>query len=375
MLTLLRNIEVYDPKPIGKKDLLLAGEKIEKILPAEQTNPNPLIDLVIDCSGLMAWPGLIDQHVHILGGGGEQGAISRAPEIGIDEIMRAGVSTVVGLLGADAGTRSLPALYAKAKSLEAQGLTTYTYSGSYALPPVTITGNVTDDLLLIDKVIGTKIAVSDHRSSQPGLGDLARVASQTHLGGLLGGKAGVLHTHIGDGKGGLGPLGELIAQTDLPAEMFVPTHVNRNPALFAEAMEFCRQGGNIDLTAGETAGIPVPEGIRRLLDAGISLEHVTVSSDSNGSIPGGGVASIRTLNEDLVGCIRAGIGIENSLRLFTENVAKLLKLSPRKGAIQPDSDADILIVDNNYMVKMLFCMGRLLFEQQQKNTSKTGAEG
>lgn len=107
----------------------------------------------------MLAPGLIDQHVHITGGGGEAGYHSRTPEITLSGIIRYGTTTVVGTLGTDGCTRSLENLYSKAKALEYEGISTFIHTGSYALPSVTFTGSVTRDLVLIDKVIGCKIAV------------------------------------------------------------------------------------------------------------------------------------------------------------------------------------------------------------------------
>ena len=364
MLTLLTNLACFCPAPCGKRDILIAADKICRLLPAGTAPETELIEKKIDCEGLAAFPGLIDQHVHITGGGGETGFGSRIPEIGIQEILMAGVTTLVGLLGADGCTRSLENLYAKARSLELEGVTTFLYSGSYALPPVTFTGGMVRDLVLIDKVIGAgEIAISDHRSSQPSTGELLKLAADTHLGGLLGGKAGVVHLHVGDGKGGLSPLLRMVKESDLPVEQFVPTHVNRNSFLFSQALDYCRSGGNIDLTAGETAGIPVPQAVGRMAAEGIDLSRVTVSSDANGSVPGGGTTKIQALYDDLKACVTGpGLRPETALSLATENVAKLLKLYPRKGALREGSDADIMITDNNYNVQMLFSMGKLVVE-------------
>lgn len=363
MLTLLQNITCYGPEPYGNRDLLIASGKIETIAPPGSLLGNPLIKNSIDGNGLFAFPGIIDQHVHILGGGGEQGFASRVPEIDGNEILRAGVTTVVGLLGADGTTRSLEALYAKAMALEAQNVTAYLYSGSYTVPAVTFTNDVTRDLLFIDKVIGIgEIAVSDHRSSCPSLQELLRIASAAHLGGLLGGKAGVVHFHIGDGKDGLTPITRILDCSDLPKEELVPTHTNRNPSLFADAVNYCRAGGNIDLTAGESAGVAVPDAVRMLINGCADLTRVTVSSDAGGSIPGGGVAKIQALYDDIIRTIRSGISPETAFRLVTENVAKLLKLYPQKGVIQPGSDADILVTDADFNIKMLFCRGKPVIE-------------
>ena len=366
-MLLLRNIECYNPEPCGKKDILIASDKIEALVPAGTLSDNPLIDEKLDCSGLFAFPGIIDQHVHILGGGGEQGFESHIGEINVKDIRNSGVTTIVGLLGADGTTRTLESLYAKAKTLEAQNVTAYLYSGSYAVPPVTFTGNITRDLVLIDLVIGAgEIAVSDYRSSCPTLPELLRLATNTYLGGMLGKKAGVVHFHIGDGKGGLAPLKNILEQSDLPKEALVPTHTNRNPSLFQEAMSYCSTGGYIDLTAGETAGIAVPDAIHMLQNNGVGLSRVTVSSDAGGSIPSGGVAKNQALFDDLVACIHSGISPTDAIRLATENVARLLKLYPEKGTLQKGSDADILIMDEKYQIRMLFSRGKLVLQSGMK---------
>lgn len=364
MLTLLKNLECYCPDYAGKKDILIANDKILRLLPAGEFAKEAILDNVYDCDGLTAYPGLIDQHVHILGGGGEQGFASRIPEIDIKEILMAGVATVVGLLGADSCTRSLECLYAKAKALENQGITTYIYTGSYTVPPVTFTGSTLRDLVFIDKVIGTgEIAISDHRSSNPTVEQMLKVASDTHLGGLLGGKAGVVHLHLGDGKERLKLLFAMVQNSDLPIEQFVPTHVNRKPELFDEAVEYCRGGGHIDLTAGETAGIPVPEAVRRLKDSGVDMSLVTLSSDAGGSVPGGGVCRMGAVFEDLKHCLDdKTLRQDEVIRLMTENVAKLLKIYPKKGTLKEDSDADILICDVNHRIVKLFCMGKLMID-------------
>ena len=103
--------------------------------------------------------------------------------------------------------------------------------------PTTLTGSVRDDIVFIDPVIGVgEIAISDHRSSQPTFDEFLRVASECHVAGLMTGKAGVLHLHVGDGARGLEFLREALRTTELPARVFQPTHVNRRKALFKEAL-------------------------------------------------------------------------------------------------------------------------------------------
>lgn len=372
MLTLLKNADCYCPSHIGIRNILIAANKIYKITTPGEINDSALIENTIDCGGLYAFPGLIDQHVHITGGGGEEGFASRAPELELGEITGAGVSTIVGLLGADGCTRSMESLYAKAKALEAQGLTTYIYSGSYSVPQVTLTGSLMKDIVIVDKVVGAgEIAIADHRSAQPDVSALLKLSADAHLGGLLSGKAGVVHLHIGEGKEGLGLLLRMVKESDLPMDMFVPTHVNRSVPLFWQAVEYCRAGGNIDLTAGETAGVSVPEAVSIFKKEGINMTKVTVSSDAGGSIPGGGISKVEALYSDLMEIIKQSVlPPEEALRLATENVAKILKLYPAKGALSEGSDADIFMTDKNYRLMMLFSGGKLLVNKDVSRRCK-----
>lgn len=361
MLTLLKNAECYAPEYLGKKDIVIACDKIYKIV-NPQSQSYGLIENVIECGGLKAFPGIIDQHVHIIGGGGEEGFESRIPEIEFNEIIDGGVTTLVGVLGIDSFTRSLENLLAKARALDEQGLTTFIYTGSYAVPTITLTGSIAKDIVLIDKIIGTgEIAISDHRSSCPTLSELVKLSSDTHIGGLLSKKAGVVHIHIGEGKELLQPVIEILNNSNLPIEQFVPTHVNRTEALFRSAIDYTvSKGGYIDLTAGEGIGVNVPNAIQTLIDNNADMTKVTVSSDANGSIPNMGVGKICTLFDDIKKCVLGkNISPEVAFGLVTKNVANVLKLYPKKGALKEGSDADIIITDKDYNIKKLFCLGKL----------------
>ena len=366
MLTLLRGARCFCPRSAGEKDIVIAGGRIYRMTQPGAVAATPLFERIIDCGGLYAFPGLVDQHVHFAGAGGEEGYGSRTRELEAKEILNAGVTTAVGLLGADGTARSMTVLYAKAKSLEAEGLTAYLYSGSYAVPPVTLTGTLMGDLLFTDSVIGAgEIAISDHRSSNPDVRVLTALATQAHLGGLLSGKAGVVHLHVGDGKGGLDVLRQILRESDLPAGMFVPTHLNRNPGLFRQASDYCGNGGRIDLTAGEKTGIGIARAVSLLANEGAGLSRVTVSSDAGGSTPDGGEATVGALYSDFAEILRqSALPAEEAVRLFTENPAAVLKLSQRKGALREGGDADILLTDDRYELKMVFAMGRLLVDRR-----------
>src|SRR4051812_29145869 len=82
---LLRNADVYDPRPLGLKSLLIGGGQIlwlgdDGSLPAL---PAALSDITeeLDVRGRRLIPGLVDGHVHVTGGGGEAGFKSRVPPV------------------------------------------------------------------------------------------------------------------------------------------------------------------------------------------------------------------------------------------------------------------------------------------------------
>src|SRR5512139_4201755 len=191
LFTLIKEGTLYAPQNMGMKDILIVGRTIARI--ADHIDlPSDLPIRRISASGKLVTPGLVDLHVHLLGGGGEAGPRTRTPEITLSKITRAGVTTVVGCLGTDDVSRRPETLLAKAMQLEEEGISTYIYTGSYQFPPPTITGSVRKDISLIPKVIGVgEIAVSDHRSSQPSFEELCRVAAEARVGGMIGGKAGL----------------------------------------------------------------------------------------------------------------------------------------------------------------------------------------
>jgi beta-aspartyl-dipeptidase (metallo-type) len=335
---------------------------------------------VISGEGLVAVPGLVDGHVHLAGGGGEGGYATRTPELELGDAIRAGITTVVGCLGTDGVTRSLESLLARALGLEEEGLSTFILTGSYGVPLVTLTGSVERDLLLVEKVVGAgEVAVSDHRSSQPTFEELARIVADARRGGLLAGKKGVVNFHLGDGPSGLAPLRRLVGETEIPIGQLLPTHVNRNTALFEEAIAWALRGGLVDLTTSavpefyEDGTVKPSVGLKRMLDAGIDPSLVTFTSDGQGSLPdydgegrlrGLGVGRVASLLAEVRDAVLAdGVPFELALAVATRNPARALGL-PRKGVLAEGNDADVVLLRREDLsVHTVVARGRLLMRE------------
>lgn len=382
MLTLIKGSKVYAPHFIGKKDVLISGGTIHLI--ADSMDSCPAYDIqVIDGCGKYLFPGFIDSHVHILGGGGEGSYHTRTPEIMLTDITLGGVTTVVGCLGTDGTTRTMASLLAKARGLEAEGITTYIYSGSYQVPVRTLTGSTMDDLILIDKIIGTgEIAISDHRSSQPTREEFAKIVADTRVGGILSGKAGVVNIHMGDGRQKLSYLRYVLEETEIPPTNMLPTHINRSAALMQDGIDYAKSyGGPIDLTTSsdpnflEEDEVKASAGLKMALDAGVPEHQITFSSDGQGSLPvfdkdgtfiGLGVGKVTSLYREFWDAVKTdGVGLEQALLPVTKNPATILKLVG-KGGIAPGMDADLILADRETLeIDTVLAKGRVMVAQGQ----------
>jgi beta-aspartyl-dipeptidase (metallo-type) len=371
--------EVYSPEYLGRKDILVVGEKIVSL---SNGIPSELLDYlnarVIEVSGYIVVPGFIDQHVHIAGAGGEGGPLFRTPPVRLSQLVGYGITTVVGLLGTDGITRSPVDVLMRARQLREEGISTWMYTGSYQLPPPTITGSVARDIALIEEVIGVKTSVSDHRSSHPTVEELRKLISEARVAGILSGKAGVVHVHVGNEKPGLRPLLEAIDGTDIPIEQLAPTHLNRNRDLLAQAVEFGKAGGYVDVTTsvspelGMRSSVKASEAVKHLVKEGVPVDRITMSSDGNGSLPvfderGNlvklDIARPQTLYREFVDLVLLeGVSLEDAVRVVSTNVADHLKLRS-KGRVAPGRDADLVVLEKGSLrVVYVVARGRVFVE-------------
>lgn len=382
-MKLIRQAEVYAPEYLGKKDILVINDKIVAIEDQISGGFDQLTVEEIDGSSLIATPGFIDCHFHILGGGGEGGYQNRTPEVALSQLTTAGVTTVVGCLGTDGVGRDMVALISKAKGLEAEGISTYVYDGSYRLPLDPVTDSLIKDFLTIDKVIGIgEIAVSDHRSSQPSFEEFTRAVADARVGGMLSGKAGITNVHLGGGKRQYELLLQTVKETEIPISQFLPTHANRTSELFEASIAFAKMGGTIDFTASEDPDfwereddeVRFSKGLKRLLDEGIGLDQFTMTSDGQGSLPyfdennqfiGLGVGSSRALMVGIKEAVQVEqIPLEIALRAITSNPAKILKLA-QKGRIAPGMDADLCLLNQDTLdVETVIAKGKVMVDKK-----------
>ena len=376
---LIKNADVYAPEHLGLNDILIVNDKIAQIN-KNITVTNDFHAKVLDAQGRKVVPGYVDQHVHIIGGGGESGPYSRTPEIFLSELTRVGITTVVGVLGTDGTSRHNESLLAKARGLTHDGITAYILTGSYEIPVHSMTGDVRRDIILINECLGVgEIALSDHRSSQPTRAELEKILTQSRLGGMLSGKAGVVQFHMGVGERGIDVLFDIVRETESPAKHFIPTHVNRAFHLFEQAKEFAKLGGYIDITSGirEQDGFPAcvkpSDAIKELYEEKIPMDRVTMSSDANGcmsvTLEDGTqkqlAVSPDSFHEEVRAAILSGVPLHVVANVVSSNPAKANGLYPQKGCLYENSDADLIIYDEDYGVDTVIAKGQLMVQDGQ----------
>ncbi len=372
---LIKYGDVYSPSFIGKKDILIASGKIMAIHDSIDLNSLKAFEVeVFDASNRIVIPGLIDAHVHIAGAGGEGGPSTRTPEMKLSQMLEGGITTVIGCLGTDGVTRVPDSVLMKVKSLRTQGVSAWMYTGSYQVPTPTITGSIDRDLAIVDEVIGVgEIAISDHRSSCPSTLELIRIAEQARVGGMLGGKSGIVNIHMGDAKNPFQPIVDAVNQSELKYKQFLPTHCNRNEYIFEDAKWYGKEG-YVDITASSYPYFPEYEikpskAIAELLNAGVPIEHITMTSDGNGSLPqfdeNGELVKLEVgmpksiFTEMIDAVLLEKLPLETAIKVVTSNVAQILKLKT-KGKVNVGFDADIVVLNKDYSINDVFANGNCM---------------
>jgi beta-aspartyl-dipeptidase (metallo-type) len=376
--TLIQNARLLTPEGSRQSSLLMGAGKILAIAP-DLLPPRQLQCRMVDARGHWVVPGIIDQHVHLIGGGGEAGFHTRTPEVMLSQLLKAGITGVMGLLGTDGMTRHVASLFAKTMGLRNEGISAWMLTGSYEVPTITITGSVRDDIAFIEPVLGVKTAISDHRASQPTIEELIRMATQARSAALLTQKPGLVVMHMGNASSALAPLEEILAHSDVPTGHFLPTHVNRQRHLLEYGIRLARtQGVNLDITSGISpvsgarGAVKPSDAVLEAQEQGVSLSQLTLSSDGNGSIPafdkqgnvcGLTVAGFSSLLDEARD-LSQRLTLEQAWPLLSSNVAHRLKL-PHKGHIALGYDADLLMLDDAFNVERLWAGGRLMVDNGQ----------
>ena len=381
-LTIIRCGQVLAPDALGARDVVIAGERIVAV--ADPGVEITGLDVeVLDLRALTVAPGFIDNHVHVLGGGGGLGFASRAPELQTSQLTRAGITTVIGMLGFDATSKDMRALIAKTKAFREDGISAWALTGATLEHPVpTLTGRIRDDIAFVEEIIGVgEISVSElgyaYDSNGPGAQYIAEAATGGLLAGRLARKRGYLCLQVPPYHGaGLKPLMTMLERTGLPIAQLLPSHVNQTDVYMADAIAWAKRGGLVDVGANYSPennfsrATPPAKAIARLREAGVPLAHILLSSDGNGAPPKEEqregqpavanympVGALHSVWRRLI--VEERLAPTDALRVVTSNVANATGLT-QKGRIAAGLDADLVAFDDDWQLHTVIARGRVM---------------
>jgi beta-aspartyl-dipeptidase (metallo-type) len=354
MFQLITNGEVFTPEPRGRVDVLLSAEHVLKVGRVDERALHAVgceVD-VIDASGAVVVPGLLDPHEHLLGGSGEKGFASQTPEIGLSEIVCAGITSVVGCLGVDTTMKTMAGLLAKVKGLREEKLNAYLWSGGYNVPATSVMGSVREDIMFLEECIGAgEVAIADRRGTAPGARELAKLVTDAYVGGMLAKKAGITHFHVGELEERLAVLREMVERFEVDPKWYYITHIERSEELMREAIQLASEGSTCDIDTSEG---DLHKWVRFWLDEGGDPAQLTISSDASKSSPTKFTREVRGLVLD------HGMSLDVVLPFVTTNTARVLCLE-HKGALAPGKAADVVVLDRDGLeVREVISKGRRL---------------
>jgi beta-aspartyl-dipeptidase (metallo-type) len=234
--------------------------------------------------------------------------------------------------------KNMMGLVGKVKGLREQGLDAYAWTGGYRVPPSTLLHAPREDILFVGEIIGVgEIAISDERSMDPDPAELAKIAHDAYDGGMLAGKCGLTHFHVGDHEARLAPVRNLIDNFSVRPSWLYATHIERNEALMKEAIALSHRGLNVDI---DIVNEDLSEKLRFFIDNGGNTDCLSISSDA-------AISSPRTLYEQIRSAVKNHhFELEQVLRLATENPARIMKLD-RQGRLDHGKRADLLVLDED----------------------------
>ena len=72
------------------------------------------------------------------------------------------------------------------------------------------------------------------------------------------------------------------------------------------------------------------------------------------------VGSVATMDVLVQNMVKAGVPLEDALRMASETPAKIMGVYDRKGSLEKNKDADILILDKKLRIRAAWCMGKMV---------------
>lgn len=354
MKLLLKGADLYTPKHIGIRDVLVENGIIIKIK----------TDIVescetIDCRGKIVCPMFVDGHEHLTMKGVEYTARG---------ILNSGVNTVVGVLAEEQTVEDVEKLINKTKELNKKhNINTYCLAGSKNFI------HDTSSYIVENKcVVGIKTALFSERRPKPNLSyeKLKQDSLSTYNAGIKADKNVQVHIHldhpfprggeanieeINSGKlDNLNWIDKIVEETDIPYSLFKLTHSEK---YYDRILEYANKGVYLDYTATHrTDETKYSSLIKAIKSCKYDLSKFSISSDlgilttERGFV---GEETPFTLLNTIRLLIKKGLSFEQVLPLVTTNA--LAPIEEKEELVCAGEKCDLMILNTNFEIeKLLF---------------------
>ena len=198
-----------------------------------------------------------------------------------------------------------------------------------------------------------------------------RILSDIRVGGMIAGKMGVLHIHMGDLPGGMEVFDQIVKR-GIPIKHLRPTHCGRIEHLFKDSLAFAKRGGVIDITSGGGCYAPLVDLVKTAMSES-DANNITLSTDGGGSMPrfdangnmvGLGTGSTTGNLDALRDLVKANLPLETVLPLITTNPARHLELKG-KGRLEAGMDADLCLFTEDLTLHHVMAKGKFLMKDRE----------
>ena len=345
-MKIMRNICLPTINENEKYDLLILKDRFFITKPGDVLIRNNVCITEIDAEDYLGLPGLIDCHIHLLGGGSLLDLDIAEPFA--EDLYQNGITGVIGSLGFDDTTKTITSLIAKTKKLRKKGITAFCLVGGFNYPLLSLTGYFKKDLIFISEVIG----IGEFNIDNPMIDtELANLILQCYQAGKLASKAGVIQIHLNNQADSVNRLIKIIKDYALPINSIHLTHVNYNEDVLEVSANFAKLGGFIDITTNLPLAIadaiPPVTAIIKLLERGVEERNITLSTDGYGiSYKNRQVFPTDTLLSSCRELIKMGFSIKRAWSFASFNVSEIYKL-PQLGEIANNFYANLLLFDKD----------------------------
>ena len=190
---------------------------------------------------------------------------------------------------------------------------------------------------------------------------------------MISGKSGHVTIHMGGGKFLFGQINDALEHSNLPITIFRPTHVNRDDKLFEEALDFAERGGYIDITSGMSRKLTDAKAYQKAKERNV-LDRITYSSDGFGSwsnydkegnLVEIGYSPVDTGIKAIKEIVESGEKLEDAIKPFTSNVAKVLKLDREVGYVKEGYLANLVALNDELEIETVISEGQMMMKDKK----------